>query len=687
VVLLQGALVAPALGNEVAVFKITASGIPATPLEKNDTFTLTLVIKRTSKPVNSGDNYSLTLSGSYEATDGGGLTREIVIDVNGNNATVKIPLRYDGGNRSDIEISIKDDKGKLQSITSGYLVRIPVADPVVTVPEPTVPEDTSKYVPVLNIVNSSLPSGDAGRRVRVDLTIKNTSIHTAKNIRVRPALSEGSPFTLDSAPVQTVEILYPNNTVTLSYAFRISPYAEAKVYPIPFDFEYFNVHNDFFGGSASPRTDVLYVSVNNYQSAPHLAVEGIRVLTPEELAGEAAAQSLPAQAVVAELTVANKGTMEARNVRVSLLGLKDDGFGLYHDTSLKTLNRMAGEDKATFRYTLLPAANLARGNYGLTAKIEYEDLQGKAYTAEHQFFVPVRSGAIANSVPKVIISQYSCEPAIAKAGERFRLNLSFLNTSKDKTVTNIKIYFTVPEGGTGSSGSVFSPVNSSNTVFIDAISPKGTYYQSLEFYTIPDAAPKTYTLTANFEYEDEAGKEYKATELIGIPVSQQVKLETSELVLPPEVFVGEPVAVSLDFYNTGKAKLSNLMLKLEGNFETQNATYYVGNFDVGASDYFEGMLIPNTPGPLEGAIVITYEDPSGEQAEIRKEFSLNAIEMVMPDMPPGVMPEDAASSGSSGKTWLIAGGTLLAALILAVVLYKKVIKKAIAKRKGLALDE
>ncbi len=42
---------------------------------------------------------------------------------------------------------------------------------------------------------------------------------------------------------------------------------------------------------------------------------------------------------------------------------------------------------------------------------------------------------------------------------------------------------------------------------------------------MPDAQAKTYTITANFEYEDSKGEEYTATELIGgVPVIQQSNL-------------------------------------------------------------------------------------------------------------------------------------------------------------------
>ena len=54
---------------------------------------------------------------------------------------------------------------------------------------------------------------------------------------------------------------------------------------------------------------------------------------------------------------------------------------------------------------------------------------------------------------------------MVKAGENFTLNMEFLNTSKVKSIQNMKITLVVDEGSKETGGSVFTPVQSSN-VFI-----------------------------------------------------------------------------------------------------------------------------------------------------------------------------------------------------------------------------
>ena len=208
-------------------------------------------------------------------------------------------------------------------------------------------------------------------------------------------------------------------------------------------------------------------------------------------------------------------------------------------------------------------------------------------------------------------------------------------------------------------------------------------------FTVPDALAKTHTIIANFEYEDNEGNPLDDQERIGVPVVQQSKLDTSELTLYPDTMVGQPVPVSLEFYNTGKVTLYNLMVKLEGDFQTEHGSYYVGNFASGSSDYFEGMVIPNMPGELNGAVVFTYEDSTGQMQEVRKEFTLNVMEMppmeeFPSDMPPmdGFEPEAGGIKGMLKSKWLWISLGAVIVIVGGIVIYRK--KK---KAKEMAFDE
>jgi hypothetical protein len=206
-------------------------------------------------------------------------------------------------------------------------------------------------------------------------------------------------------------------------------------------------------------------------------------------------------------------------------------------------------------------------------------------------------------------------------------------------------------------------------------------------YTIPDAQPKYYNITANIEYQDDEGTEYKAAELVGIPVIQQSKLDASEISLPPEVFIGQPTPISLQYYNKGKTKLSNLMIKVDGDFQIENGEAFIGNFESGSSDYYEAMLIATKPGAADGRVIFSFEDPSGEEFTYEREFTINAMEMPVMDMsgempPPPLSTKDKIMNYTIKSIYFWIG---IVVFVAAILVSRRLIKNK--RRKVMELDE
>ena len=364
-------------------------------------------------------------------------------------------------------------------------------------------------------------------------------------------------------------------------------------------------------------------------------------------------------------------------------------------TSIMKINSLPAGETENLSFIFTPTEDSITRNYPINITVEYEDdfNQGDDYKHTINQYVGIyvvnNDSTDIKSKPKLIIDKYSFQPQLVAAGENFEMSLSFYNTNSSQTVKNIKIFLTAEPGSTSSdgvnssSGSAFTPVDSSNTFYIDSIPPKGRVEKTITMFVVPDAIAKTHTITANFEYEDNEGNELKDIELIGVPVVQQSKLETGEIGYMPEAYIGQSTPISLEFYNTGKVTLYNMMVKLEGDFQTENAQHYVGNFESGSSEYFEGYVIPMEMGDLTGDVVFTYEDSTGQAQEVRKEFSLNVMEMPVFDDPfGGEMPpmEEETSLLKSKGLWITLG--VVAVAIGGIVFYRK--KK---KDKELALDE
>lgn len=281
--------------------------------------------------------------------------------------------------------------------------------------------------------------------------------------------------------------------------------------------------------------------------------------------------------------------------------------------------------------------------------------------------------------PKLIIDNYSLQPKMVEAGKEFTLNMSFYNTNSTYSVRNIKISLNNETGGPGTNGenvggSVFIPVGSSNTFYINSIAPGKTASKSIKMSVVPNAQAQNYVITANFEYEDKNGNEFTANEIIGIPVVQQAKVSFGEIAANPGM-AGEPATIDMDFFNTGKDTLSNFMVTVQGDgFSVDNGgNYFVGNFAPGASDHFSSTIIPTESGTIKGKLVITYEDSTGETHTEEKDFSMEAQEMDEGT----TVPDDEMDQGGGplGALPFILGGLLLIAIIAGIIVKKKRDKK------------
>lgn len=392
--------------------------------------------------------------------------------------------------------------------------------------------------------------------------------------------------------------------------------------------------------------------------------------------------------------VKNEGSAKAKDIKISV----DSGDKIL-PKSLNVINITSLEPGESFpvSFSFTATEGCESRAYPIKAVIEYQN--GDESVKKEQYMGVVVNAekdekAMLNTVPKIIISQYSMEPTVVKAGENFTLNLTFLNTSKVKAVENMKINLVVDEKSEETGGSVFTPVQSSNTFYIDRLAPGEKSQKQLVMYTIPDALAKTYVVTAVFEYEyEEDGqlKTNKMEDVFGIPVIQPAKLEVTDVIVSEPAYVGEPLYISSEFYNMGKVKLSNLMVKVEGDFDTRESNYFVGNFDIGASDYYEASITPLQAGEAKGKVVYTFEDAAGEEHRIEKEFTVNVMEAeaVMNPFPGDYFPEDTGMNGEMGqKTYtfpvvpVIIGVVVLAGVIILIVVLKR--RK---KKKELMLDE
>lgn len=402
--------------------------------------------------------------------------------------------------------------------------------------------------------------------------------------------------------------------------------------------------------------------------------------------------------------IRNQGQSVAKRIRAS--AKSDDPSGVVSRTVSDILVRdLAPGEEETVSYKFFTTKGGSTKNYPINIKIEYLDdfTEGKEPKTVEQIVgiflnnpENVGDGKDAKkSTPKLIIDRYEFEPKLPLAGNEFEMNLSFYNTNAKKAVKNIKIDLTSQDTSKSDSNtagsSVFTPVDSSNTFYIGRIAPSGKVEKTIKMFVVPDATAKTYNITANFEYEDDENNEYKSSENIGVPVYQESKLDIDPINYQTNAMVGDNIPITANFYNTGKVTLYNFKVTLTAdNATVNNGTYYIGNFNSGGQDVYEGSIMPNEPGEIKGKLKFTYEDSTGEVKEKEEDINITVEEAPPVDEnagPDGMpMPDGAMGEAPWYKKPLFIIPVALVILgAIGFVVFKKLKNKK--KEKDLKIDE
>jgi len=766
-------------GNAIYIKSYTAG---RASVNKDESVTIGLVLENTSDNELTDIKIEVDGSSSFSSVYSG--ERKVLDKIAAKDTEpAAINVVYKGyGN--ELKINIKYNDGSGEKTQAGRII----VTEVVPVQEP--PTDTSQYVPRLVVDAGQMPVINAGSTYKLKYRIENKSGHQAKNIDLSLNLMDESktPLVFENYydMDRYISGINGNDSEEVVFDVKIGNLAPEGIHPLKLRMQYENAFGNQFTSE-----ETVYIRVANNNRSPIITVESINV----KKSGAAS------DVITLELKLKNLGNLRADDVKVTLGGLRTDGYSLHNTTDVRYIDLIYGNGSATVSYDLLPPASGAAGSNELTVSFEYKDSAGSKYNEQYKIFVPAEEGegarpnlafsqisaprgaltagqefnvsfdlknnggasarnvkvtlntetgivvrsmnpvyfdriegnksqkvtftlytaddaatknypismnveyedAFGNkftatqyigvfvendagkTVPRIIIDNYTIDPFPVSAGGEFSLKMSFLNTNKTVDVSNIKVTVTSEDG-------TFTPTESGNTFYIENIPRTQNVERELVLQAKPDAEQKSYMLTVNFEYEDEKGNPYTAKESISVRVLQSPRLVTGDISMMTETFVGQPVSVYLDFYNMGKSTLYNLMVSVEGDFQGQGLSYYVGNFEPGRTDYFDASFTPMNPGMQKGAILFTFEDANGKTTEIRKEFELNVMEMAMPEPSfespgniPGMEMPGMEKGSSKVSIWIYIG--IGAAVVIAAVVVVIVLRKRAVRRKELSLDE
>lgn len=541
-----------------------------------------------------------------------------------------------------------------------------------------------------------LPNGYVvpGSEFELVFSIKNPGDAPASNVKLSldGLDAKGINMAKGLSTVDTTT-LNPGDARLIRYYLKIPASAKGGQYPLTLKYT-FNGKNEKGEDTTSPVEGSYTFSVDVKQAdmAPSSIIFE-RIDFPTGRLGKN-------QPVKVSFSLKNIGTKNAQNIKISAISKDVEGLLPVSGSNAIVASLKPGQ-VANYSFDFKTANAVSTKTYPVEITVEYIDdaigeephkivqvvgVNGVDWYAEQQKYKD-----LPKSTPILIIEKYDFNPEVIFAGTQFTMKLDIRNTSSSKSIKNIKISLTsdvaqsADQGAPAQTASVFTPVQSSNTFFIDHIPAGEKIEKAITMTTSHDTAAKTYTLTANLEYEDGQANPYKSSEIIGITVVQDSKLSIGEVNIDPEYFVGTPGSLNVEFYNTGKVTLSNFMVELEGDgIAADMPTYYKGNFPSGSTDSYTVNITPESPEAKSGKLVFSYEDTTGEKHTIEKDFKINVSDF--DPMAQGGF-EEIPMEPPKTTNWpvIIGGGLALLAGAGGAVLYRRRKKKK--EEEDLSLDE
>ena len=442
---------------------------------------------------------------------------------------------------------------------------------------------------------------------------------------------------------------------------------------------------------------VLNVANNSDQTLKNIKVEPILKKNTDKWPFKAEYQSY--EASIPELNAGDSGS-----VKFNFTQRDDAGDKTYRLTFAVTAENESGEkvydDKVTYSVNTSAKPESQKedsksDNSGQSAGGSNDGGNIDAYAGGVDNGDAVYSGggggeASGNgSVPRVIVTGFTTNPADVKAGSDFTLTLHLKNTSKSSRVGNMLFELEAPTEGSDeqTTAPAFLPSSGSNSIYLDGIAANGTADISIDLNAKADLVQKPYSINVSMKYEDANASQIEASSSISIPVKQDARFEFSEYEITPEsIAIGEEANVSCNLYNLGRIKLYNAKAIFEGEDIKKNETF-LGNLEPGSSTSIDVMLegIQATQGDGLVKMTLSYEDEAGTVSTTEQTFNFTVTEAT-DDAIVDEMPEENTAGGLPIVPIIIAI-LIIAGIVAAVVIKKKKKSQKLAEEEEDLLDE
>lgn len=433
-----------------------------------------------------------------------------------------------------------------------------------------------------------------------------------------------------------------DDTLTASFDYKIASNAAEGTYP-------YEVHISY--------TDKMGNSIHNKESYQlYLKPEGVKkgaleinnLILPDQVQGE--------ETFSVGFSLYNSGENNLENIEVAFNGTAEV---MSKGSSNVRIDQLAPGKSKKAQFKLVAVKQEQTRGVPISFQITYDEKAGdevETKTIIQSMGVMVKGDKEGTTAPKIIVDQLDMPDTIL-LGEEFELSFALTNTSTEKSIKNMKMTINSIDSVTQTSNIVI--VGQSDSVYFAKLDSEEQVTSKVKMMIPATYKGSVCDVKFDFSYEDTEGTIYTDQETIHIPVAEQTQLTASN------VRVGnvrdDGYTLEVDFYNTGKALLKNLMVDLEGDYEAINSNYYVGDLPSGRMDIYSVSINGEIPEQLTGNVLFTYEDSGGNKQELTVPFDIHyekPVEEVM-----------AAAEETNERTFYITPFFIVVIVIAVVVIF------------------
>ncbi len=601
---LQLVVIVPGVSARNVMIEITEYSVSSDLIVPGDEFNLDMTVK------NNSDKEITKLYLEVEDLSGfsvRGSEPKIQVSpslVPGASDSVSIAMVYNGEGDGQIPVSFSYSKdGYTEQITEERYLSVNLEDGPDANP-------SEEYLPILKIENKESLYTSAGSQFEAAFNIQNTSIYPAREVLIKASFAADAPFSFPGEQMFYFRSLGSGETKTLNLTMLTDDDAVNGTYIMKLDYEFANT-----SGEINTASENLYVRVADAQAPPSLEI------TPQ-VAEEA--YLVPGEDFELFIMVKNQGQLSARDISISLEGLSSEAISLSSGSPSQYFDDLEAGTERKVRYMIKAVPNLLDDSYPVILKAGYTDQTGAEYSTEQEILLKVRAAEVSGEEkPMIVLKHYQTSPLQVLAGENFTLYMDFFNNSTE-SINDIKVILNITESS--KAGNVFSIVDAGNTFYIDSIGPQQTEQRSLQLHTDQDEKPESYQIIVTMKYKDPEGIECTSSDMMNIMVKQLSLLEVGNIRSTGDMKPGKLVNVYCTYYNTGRTLLTNLIIKMEGDFEVTDELVYIGDMEKNSSGYYHGTIKPQKTGEITGKLIFSYQDQAGEPLVLEEPFTMNITE-------------------------------------------------------------